>query len=307
MKAVGTAPAAMAAVPQTSAAAEQPKLPQIRLGKHSIPRLICGSNTFGGLSHLSAFINREMRTYFTPEQVFKTCRRCVEVGIDVFEPLSSRRNLYDQFAAEGITIRGFVRGQGDPERVATLAQTKGVIGIHHYGVATDNWFKAGQLDVVRDYTKRVRDTGLLVGVTSHIADCIAEIESQDWDVDYYMTCMYQWGRTKEEFEELAGDRRDLLPIETYTVIAREGYSEVFLSGDPIKMFQVIGQVRKPCLAYKILAAGRRCESAETVEAAFKETFEKIKPTDAVIVGMYDRYSDQPAENAALVCKYGTLS
>ena len=30
----------------------------------------------------------------------------------------------------------------------------------------------------------------------------------------------------------------------------------------------------------------------------------MKPTDIVIVGMYDRYSDQPAENAALVCKYG---
>ena len=27
-------------------------------------------------------------------------------------------------------------------------------------------------------------------------------------------------------------------------------------------------------------------------------------SDIVIVGMYDRYSDQPAENAALVCKYG---
>jgi hypothetical protein len=27
----------------------------------------------------------------------------------------------------------------------------------------------------------------------------------------------------------------------------------------------------------------------------------------VIVGMYDRYSDQPAENAALVCKYGSAS
>ena len=146
-----------------------------------------------------------------------------------------------------------------------------------------------------------------MGVTTHMPDVIAEIESQGWDVDYYMTCVYQWGRTKEDFEKLAGDRRDLLPIETYTVIAREGYSEVFLSGDPPKMFKVISQVKKPCLVYKILAAGRRCETPQTVEAAFKETFEIIKPTDAVIVGMYDRYSDQPAENAALVCKYGSAS
>ena len=307
VKAVGTVPAVAAAAQQAAKGAESPKLPQVRFGKHSIPRVIVGSNTFGGLSHLSAFINREMRSYFTPEQVFKTCRRCYEVGMDVFEPLGGRRNIYDQFAAEGITIRGFVRGQGNPDRIPELAATKGVIGIHHFGVATDNWFKAGQLEVVREYTKRVRDTGLLVGVTSHIPECIAEIESQGWDLDYYMTCVYQWGRTKEEFEELAGDRRDLLPIETYAVIAREGYSEVFLSGDPPKMFKVIQQVSKPCLAYKILAAGRRCEAPEFVEAAFKEAFENIKPTDAVIVGMYDRYSDQPAENAEYVRRYGTLT
>ena len=305
MRTVGTVAAAAAASPLASSGAEERKLPQVRFGKHSIPRLICGSNTFGGLSHLSAMINREMRQYFTPEQVMKTCRRCTEVGIDTFEPL--RDNVYKQLASEGIKIRGFVRGQGDPARLKTLVSNEGVIGVHHYGVATDNWFKQGQLDVVRDYTKRIRDTGLLVGVAAHMPEAIAEVESQGWDVDYYMTCVYQWGRTKEDFEKLAGDRTDLLPIETYTVIAREGYSEVFLSGDPPKMLKVVRQVKKPCLVYKILAAGRRCESPQTVEAAFKETFEKIKPTDAVIVGMYDRYSDQPAENAALVCKYGSAS
>ena len=30
-----------------------------------------------------------------------------------------------------------------------------------------------------------------------------------------------------------------------------------------------------------------------------------RPSDAVIVGIYDRYTDQPADNAALVCRYGT--
>ena len=31
----------------------------------------------------------------------------------------------------------------------------------------------------------------------------------------------------------------------------------------------------------------------------------LKPTDAVIVGIYDRYSDQPAENAAYVRRFGS--
>ena len=332
-KTVGGVSAAMAAVQTPAMSAEAAQMPMVRWKNQSISRLICGSNTFGGLSHLSAFINREMRAFFTPEQIIKTSRRCTEVGINTFEPLSSatpgapaappraggaagappraggpaRPNVYQALAEQGIKIQGFLRGQGDPARVATMAKTPGVIGMHHYGVATDNWFKQGQLDVVRDYVKRIRDTGLLVGVAAHMPEAIAEVESQGWDIDYYMCCVYQWGRTKEDFEKLAGNRKDLLPIETYSVIAREGYSEVFLSGDPPKMFNVIKKVRKPCLVYKILAAGRRCETLETVEVAFKEAFENIKPTDAVIVGFYDRYTDQPAECAALVRKYGTVS
>ncbi len=310
LKTVGTLSAA-AGTPRFATSAEAPRLPQVRIGKHSIPRLVCGSNIFGGLSHWSGFINREMRAWYTPEQVVKTYHRCVEVGINTFEPL--RDDPYKALTAEGIKIQGFARARADPdpqktaENIKTTAARGGIIGIHHNGTSTDPMFKQGQLGAVREFTKRLRDTGLLVGVTSHMPDVIAEIESQGWDIDYYMTCVYNWVRTKEDFEKLAGNRRDLLPIETYTVIAREGYSEVFLSGDPPKMFKVIKQVKKPCLVYKILAAGRRCETPQTVEAAFKEAFENIKPSDAVIVGMYDRYSDQPAEDAELVRKYGTIS
>ena len=75
--------------------------------------------------------------------------------------------------------------------------------------------------------------------------------------------------------------------------------EVYLSQDPPRMFKAIRQTRRPCLAFKILAAGRLSERKPWVEQAFRQTFESIKPSDAVIVGIYDRYSDQPAENAAV--------
>ena len=66
------------------------------------------------------------------------------------------------------------------------------------------------------------------------------------------------------------------------------------------MVRAVRQTNKPCVAFKILAAGRLSERRQWVEQAYQQTFEAIKPSDAVIVGMYDRYSDQPAENAALV-------
>ena len=36
----------------------------------------------------------------------------------------------------------------------------------------------------------------------------------------------------------------------------------------------------------------------------RDTFASIKPSDGVIVGIYDRYSDQAGENAALVRRFG---
>jgi hypothetical protein len=66
------------------------------------------------------------------------------------------------------------------------------------------------------------------------------------------------------------------------------------------MFKVIQATKKPCLAYKLLAAGRQIESPAQVRAAFQSAFKNIKPTDAVIVGMYQQLSDQVGENAALV-------
>ena len=81
-------------------------------------------------------------------------------------------------------------------------------------------------------------------------------------------------------------------------------SEVYLTEDPPRMFQAIRNTKRPCLAFKILAAGRLSWHREWVERAFRQTFQSIKPTDAVIVGMYNEFSDEPAENAEFVRRYG---
>jgi len=61
------------------------------------------------------------------------------------------------------------------------------------------------------------------------------------------------------------------------------------------MFKAKRQTKRPCLAFKILAA----------EQVFHETFQSVKPSDGAIVGIYDRYSDRVAENAAFVRRFGS--
>jgi hypothetical protein len=66
------------------------------------------------------------------------------------------------------------------------------------------------------------------------------------------------------------------------------------------MFKVIQSAKKPCLVYKVLAAGRRISSTAEVRNCFQTALSNIKPTDALIVGMYQQFGDQVSDNAALV-------
>jgi hypothetical protein len=142
-------------------------------------------------------------------------------------------------------------------------------------------FKAGKLDKIHDFLKRVRDAGLMVGVSTHMPAVIEAIEDKGWDVDYYMACVYERHRSAADLKKLLG--RVPIPV-----------PEVYLQEDP-------------CLAFKILAAGRLSERKAWVEKAFRETFQSIKENDAVIVGIYDEYNDQPAEDAEYTRRFSSLS
>ena len=73
------------------------------------------------------------------------------------------------------------------------------------------------------------------------------------------------------------------------------------------MYKAIRRTDRVCLAFKILAAGRLCDRQEWVEDAFEQAFRSIKPSDAVIVGMYPEYEDQIAINAEYTRRFSGLS
>jgi hypothetical protein len=165
------------------------------------------------------------------------------------------------------------------------------IGIAHHGNRTDDRFKAGQHQLVKDFCKAVRAAGVMVGVSAHNPEVIERVESENWDVDYYQACVYRVTRTREEARKEFGES----PVDS---------GGMFMERDPERMCKVIRQTRKPCLAFKILAAGRTTDRPQMVEAAFRFAFEHIKSTDAVIIGMCPKFKDEIAENAALTVKHG---
>ena len=62
------------------------------------------------------------------------------------------------------------------------------------------------------------------------------------------------------------------------------------------MADTIRQVSKPVIAYKVLGANRHCHSPAAVRRAIHFALGKIKPTDVLLLGMWQKHRDQVAEN-----------
>lgn len=284
------ATAGLAASSTVRAAGAAAKLPTVCFGKYEVTRLVIGSNPFFGYSHFNNVLDKFMREYMTQDRRIEVLRRCEEVGINTWQLHYSPDTIADlkRMRAEGGKLNWFLLGEGDLQKnfglIPELAQL-GPIGIAHHGNRTDERFREGKMEIVKDFCKRVRDAGAMVGVSMHNPEVLDYIESKGWDVDYFMTCMYRVSRTLEETRAVYGEA----PL-----------GEAFFEKDPERMCAMVRQTKKPCLAFKVLGAGRNIASRETAEAAFRYVFAAIKPTDAVIVGMCPKFKDEPLENAEIV-------
>jgi hypothetical protein len=299
-QAAGIATAVSTITPSVHAAerpASSPSLlPTIQLGPHRVTRLIIGGNPVYGYSHFNKHFDRHMTAWHTPERVMELLKRCEECGLNTFQNSYSERSLSDleRYRSGGGTMHWLCLGKPDwdqhPEFIDDAAKHK-PIGISPHGSLNERLHRQKKYNVLTDLLKRIRDQGVLVGLSAHDPTLIEIAEEKGWNVDYYMTALYFLNRSREEQRAILGND---LPL-----------GEIYLASDPPRMFKVIKATSKPCLAYKLLAAGRRIGSPAEVLRCFEEAFSNIKPNDAAIVGMYQQFGDQVAQNAAIVREIGS--
>jgi hypothetical protein len=282
--------------PASVRAGKSEMLPTIRLGNHQVTRLIIGGNPIYGYSHFNRLLSQHQTEWHTPERVVELLRRCEECGLNTWQNSYAERTLADlaRYRSNGGSMHWLCLGKPDwdqhPEHIDHAAKSK-PIGIAPHGALGERLHRQKKHDVLTGLLKRIRDQGVLVGLSAHDPRLVETAEEKGWDVDYYMCCLHYLTRPKEEYRQILG--RDL-PL-----------GEIYLPSDPPRMFQAVQAARKPCLVYKVLAAGRRVGSPAEVRRCFEEAFAKIKPTDAVIVGMYQQLGDQVGENAAIVRSLGS--
>jgi len=278
-----TAGGAGYAAPQSAA------LPNVKLGSHTISRLIVGGNPVSGNSHVSYELDRAMREYFSAAKAKELLSNCERAGINTWQSRGDRHitRLLQEYWLEGGRIQWI--GQTAPELADTPRHIRelaglGAVGIYHHGSQTDRFWRAGKIEQAREMCKVIRDAGVPAGLGTHIPEVIDHVESKGWDIDFYMACVYNLSRTKEEAEQLAGGRVQ---------------GELFWHPDREKMLERVRQTPKPCLIFKVYGAGRHCSSPQQMLESLRLVFRYAKPTDAIVIGIYPREQEQVRENCRL--------
>lgn len=278
---------ASGAAPRIEAAPEG--VPQVPFGKHRISRLIVGGNPVSGNSHVSGALSREMMDYFTAQNTKKLLRDCERAGINVWQSRGDKHimRILHEYRQEGGRIQWIGQTASEMADVARNIRemAPGAIGIYHHGSQTDKAWAAGKIEQVREMLKVMRDSGVRVGLGTHIPEVVDYVESKDWDFDFYMTCVYNLSRTEQESSRLAGR-----PIQ----------GEYFHHPDREKMLERVRRTSKQCLIFKIYGATRNCDSEEQMRGVMRQAFQSAKPSDCVVVGMFPKRSEQVTQNCRLL-------
>ena len=253
-------------------------LPSVDFCGHRVTRLILGANPFGGYSHQTKERDEEMRTYYTVPRILETWQRAEAVGINTMITNNETPHVVQ-------AVREYLGGGGALQWIAQVSCREkshmreaideavqiGCAAIYFHGGLVDQAYVHQDAETIRDWCEHARSQGVHAGVAGHALEAHLWVDSLDV-VDFHAVCFFNCGSL------------------------HSGKGHKFQLGDMARAAECIRRIRKPCIAYKIMGAGRI-----DPRMAFEYAFSEIKDTDVVNVGMHrGDQDDMVEENAALV-------
>lgn len=253
-------------------------LPSVDFCGLNVTRLIMGANPFAGYSHQSAARDAEMIAYYTVPRIHETWRRAEAAGINTFVTNNHTEHVNQavaEYLANGGALQWIAQVSAGPDGNMAAAINRvveiGCKAFFIHGAYVDKAFAARDEAQVREWAAAAKKTGLPFGVAGHNPDAHRWINSMNL-VDFHAVCFFDCGSV------------------------HESKGEKFRLQDVLPAVETIQAIPKPCIAYKIMGAGRI-----DARMAFEFAFAHIKPGDVINVGMHrgDK-DDMVEENARIV-------
>ena len=154
--------------------------------------------------------------------------------------------------------------QRPPAEAATYCLDHGAVACFLHGGVADYCIAQGDRDGIERFVQTVQDSHNPVGIAGHMPEDFVWAE-HNLDLDFYMVCYYNPSPRQE------APHHDQRAVERY------------LESDRAERVATIGELTRPVIHYKILAAGRN-DPAQ----AFAFATCHMRPHDAVCVGIYTK-------------------
>jgi len=266
---------------------------------HKVSKLIVGDNPFNGHSYIPDYVNgKEMTDYSTEEKILEAMFRMEELGINTMLPLADPYiiRILQHYRSNGGKMNFIFQPYAPMNLDASIMQMLSVnpIGVYVHADLPLELDKPeqvlGKLNKFRE--KMTKEYGVKVGLSTHKPWVVQLAEKEGWDFDFYFACMYNFRRNRD------GEKSGFL-----TGKSKSGIDVRF--EDRGEMLDVLKNIKKPVIAFKIFAGGQLItaidqeEKRRRIKDAYNTIFTALKPDDFATIGIFQKYSDQLGENVEL--------
>ncbi len=285
LSATGAAMAAQNAPAADTPATPKPpvkpgSLPCGTLGKAKISRLMLGGNLVSGFMHCRdlRYVNRLFRAYVTEEKIFETFRIAEENGINtVFESGAALVARYNKEYGGHLQIIPSINPalEKPDDKIKDDIKKKvdsGIPAIYIWGVMADKLIQLGRVDRIAQAVEWAKKHDIPVGVGGHSLQVPMACEKAGVPCDYYVKTLHSDQYPSATPKEL---RKEFIWLD-----GGKGWYDNMWCINPEETIAFMQTVKKPWIAFKILAAG-----AIEPRQAFPYAFHN--GADFVAVGMFD--------------------
>ncbi len=263
-------PAGGAGAGATPAKAAEP-LPMGKIAGQEFSRLMLGGNLIAGWAHSRdlPYVSTLMRRYNTPAKIRETLELAESNGITAVNSwvMDDNSQIFAHWKVGG-KMKWFAQirpDAGSGFSQITRAIDEGATGVHITGDAAESLIDQERFDRIAESVQLIRSRKRIAGVAAHDLRVIVACEKQKLDVDFYQKTLH----THDYFTAPRPDETGAL-----------GKNDNSWCSDPSAVVNFMATVKRPWIAFKILAAG-----AIPPRAGFPHAFNS--GADFILVGMFD--------------------
>lgn len=242
-------------------------LPMGKIRDIKISRLFAGGNLISSFAHSRdlVYVSSLLRNYFTDEKVMETLHICEETGINTAilrldsHCIGLLKKYWNERGGRIQWIAQIKIKENDLTSEAKKAIDNGAIGAYVHGGVADSFVEDGQVELLGKAIDFIKQNKVIAGVAGHSVEVPIACEKAGLDPDFYMKTLHN---------------------HNYWSAKREPEKDNIWSRTPEQTTEFMKNVKKPWIAYKVMAAG-----AIHPRDGFKYAYEN--GADFICAGMFD--------------------